>query len=791
MLPTHPFRRPRWPGVQRSLGTLAVLVAALAAADCRGPDAATGFSLERASKHVRMLGTAFGSRPTGSEANRQARAYVVDQLRRSGFEVRLQEAMPDAGGRLTTPTVNIVAVRPGRQSDAVALVSHYDSTPESRGAADDGLGVAICLEAGRVLAERSDSRYTLVVAVTDGEELGLMGARALRSAPDFSAVRVFLNFEAVGTTGPPRLFQSGPGNQWLSAAWAASVPHPSGSSLFTEVYRRLPNDTDFSVLKSAAPGFDFAPTGNSFAYHTPLDTPAHLQAETIQQLGDNTVRLVEALDGVDIRQRSTDDGTFFDVAGRMAFAYTGRRTLVLAVAAFIIGLLGAYRAFRAAHEQVGSVRLVITALWAILLSAALFGALLLACYLLRMGTRLEQPWYGQGWLFAVFLGAVGFGTLWTLMLLGRQLPVWVRPSGRPACVWVLTLPVWAGMLAFLQRTAPGVGYLFAWPLLVAGVLLLVVPLREMAAGRLVSLAIACVAGVLWVPLWGHLLDFAVAMFGRLPFVPPVWFYPALVLIGLATVGPSVAAAVLGRESGWIPASAVSSVLLLAIVGSSWVMVVEPAYTAERPERRRVRYLQDMLQQKALWEIGAHERTAAPGGTRGGGPQEWQADDQPPALSVRLPRVAGPFRYRARAATLVAPPIEVRSQTLAIEGTSDVWLQTTAVPLLEGTGITFLLPWGVTPTEPSLPGTVANGRWSAAVMPVPPAGITLRVRLTQDALSRLSDGRVGAIVYGVPGGVGWQRLPPWLPQGTVVWEADSYFFLPWPAPVFSQPVLPVQ
>jgi hypothetical protein len=40
----------------------------------------------------------------------------------------------------------------------------------------------------------------------------------------------------------------------------------------------------------------------------------------------------------------------------------------------------------------------------------------------------------------------------------------------------------------------------------------------------------------------------------------------------------------------------------------------------------------------------------------------------------------------------------------------------------------------------------------------------------------------AIVYGVPGGVGWQRLPPWLPQETVTWDAESYFVLPWPLPL---------
>jgi hypothetical protein len=150
-------------------------------------------------------------------------------------------------------------------------------------------------------------------------------------------------------------------------------------------------------------------------------------------------------------------------------------------------------------------------------------------------------------------------------------------------------------------------------------------------------------------------------------------------------------------------------------------------------------------------------------------------------------VRGAFRYRARAAGLVAPPLDVRSVAQPVEGVTDVWLETTAVPHLEGTGVSFLLPWGVTPAEANLRGAVRDGRWRAVVMPVPASGVTLRVRLSQNGFSRLSDGRVLAMVYGVPGGVGWQRLPRWLPQDTVVWNAESDFILPWPMPMLPATV----
>jgi hypothetical protein len=114
-----------------------------------------------------------------------------------------------------------------------------------------------------------------------------------------------------------------------------------------------------------------------------------------------------------------------------------------------------------------------------------------------------------------------------------------------------------------------------------------------------------------------------------------------------------------------------------------------------------------------------------------------------------------------------------------------------VPRLEGTGVVFVLPPGVQPGDPSLPGVVRDGRWSATVRPAPPAGVTLRMRLSAEDVARLGDARIVAIVHGAPGGVGWQRLPPWLTQDAVVWSADSWFIMPWPTPAMPPPVAGLQ
>ena len=198
------------------------------------------------------------------------------------------------------------------------------------------------------------------------------------------------------------------------------------------------------------------------------------------------------------------------------------------------------------------------------------------------------------------------------------------------------------------------------------------------------------------------------------------------------MGPGLAGLTLGRERRIIPPGAVASLLALAVVASTWVIAVEPAYTAERPERRRLRYVQDMLQQKALWEAGTHERTQAPVGTDPAAPRDWQADDQAAGgVDAAVAGVRSLPVPRARDRTGGAAARHPQHGGRRRKAGPTCWLEATAVPRLEGTGVAFVLPWGVQPADPSLQGVVRDGRWRATVMPAPPAGITLRVRLSAE------------------------------------------------------------
>ncbi len=101
------------------LGLLLISLAVASSAGCSRPPGL--FSEQNARAHIGMLAGTIGSRPIGTPANVRARAYITEQLRLFGYEVRVQEAdARRAALGLTARVANIIAVRPGRRSEAVA-----------------------------------------------------------------------------------------------------------------------------------------------------------------------------------------------------------------------------------------------------------------------------------------------------------------------------------------------------------------------------------------------------------------------------------------------------------------------------------------------------------------------------------------------------------------------------------------------------------------------------------------------------------------------------------------------
>ena len=606
--------------MRRRTSIAALLGLTLITLGCSRP---TGlFSESNARAHVGMLAGTIGSRAVGTAANARAREYIVDQLKFAGFEVRVQEAdarRPELG--TTARVANIIATLAGTRREAIGLIAHYDSRPDAPGATDDGLGVAVALEAARVFAMQERRQWSLMVVMTDGEEAGLMGAAALVTDREVtSRLSAYVQVESIGSDGPALLFETGPGNRWLIAPWAGRAPHPRGGSFAVEIYKHLPNDTDFSILsREEIPGLNFAPVGDSYAYHTARDTPERLSLDTIRETGENVVSIVQALDTTDITQRSTDRGTYFDVAGTGGLVYGTNLGRLLAIAAIVFGVVAWVRVTATAVRIAGLLRWLLTAVWSAIGSLVAFGSMTFATWALREGRAVYHPWYARpGRLFLLLL-VVGVLSAWSVSRAGRWLPARAHGWRHPLVVWSLALPIWIALAMAASFLAPSAAYLWGIPLLVAGVLFTLVPTRSEWAVRAASLLVLVVAGSFWLRDTAVLLRFLVATLGRLPIITPVFVFAALMtLCGLMLAPPLLGAFAATRRL--LRPSVFTSLALACLAVTAAAAYRAPAYTADAPLRRVLRVLQTP-DAPPTWEVGIERtrpRPRARGRPRAGG-----------------------------------------------------------------------------------------------------------------------------------------------------------------------------
>lgn len=427
---------------------------------------ATEFSAYRAQRDVAVL--ASRPHPLGSAANAQVRDYLLSRCRELGLTASVQDLslLVAEPGPLTAARVqNVLARLPGRQpgGPAVLVLAHYDSQPHTPGAGDDGAGVAAMLETIRALRAGPPLQHDVLWLFTDGEEAGLLGARAY--AADTARLRrevgVALNFEGRGNAGPSLTFEVSPQNGWVMREYAQAAPYPIASSLFYEAYRHLPNNTDFTPLRQAGiTGLNFAFVDGHPYYHSPADTPGHLDLGSLQHHGSYMLRLVRHFGNRPLTRTKAPDQTFFNPLGTWLVHYPATWnlplthftiSLVLLVVALAYwrgqlswgGLLGGALAW------LGGLALLLLAGWGLL-------ALVAAGYP-QYGAFYDRASYNalayQGALLALGLAlfAAYYGGLSRVM--------------RPGSLVGGALLLVAGLLGLLQWRAPSSAFLLAWPLL--------------------------------------------------------------------------------------------------------------------------------------------------------------------------------------------------------------------------------------------------------------------------------------------------------------------------------------
>ena len=260
------------------------------------------------------------ARPPGSPNHARTRDNLLAELRSLGHppSVQMATTFSRGFGAPTAATVrNVLARIPGEQpgSPAVLVTAHYDSHEIALGAADDGSGVVAILEAVRALGSRPPLQNDLIVLITDAEEIGLLGARAfVDEHPWFDDVAVFMGIEMRGGGGPSLMFETGADNGWVIEALRRADPYPAANSVSYEIYRRMPNDTDFTPFKEAGKqGLNFAAVGKPHVYHQYYDSPENLSEGTLQHHGEHVLAMVEYLGNADLTDVDAPDVSYIAV----------------------------------------------------------------------------------------------------------------------------------------------------------------------------------------------------------------------------------------------------------------------------------------------------------------------------------------------------------------------------------------------------------------------------------------------------------------------------------------------
>ena len=525
------------------------------------------------------------------------------------------------------------------------------------------------------------------------------------------------------------LFETGPGNAWLVSPWARRAPHPRGGSYAIEVYQRLPNDTDFSILKTRdIPGLNFAPVGDSYAYHTARDTPERLSPRDGAR--HRRERRRDRHGAAEGRHHAADrrDAAF------LRHRRHGRPQLRYAVALADLGAGAAARrdCLGAGHGDAvrddGVLRWILTSLWGWLGAAArgdrdgrrdLAAARRRARSITR-GTRARTG-------CSPAARRPASPSAGAMARLGRWLPARAHPA--------------AASGADLERHAAGVdragrgcavvcaggGLSVDVPLLAAGILLVVAPpqQRSAASGSRRSSCSAC-RGDAVAARDRDLLRFIVAVFGRLPIVTPVFVYAAV----MSAAGVDGRAAVhRGRRLRTAAAAAVARHRALPRGAGRHLRrrLLAPAYTNEQPLRRYVRALQDG---------DAPDRDVGSGvGRAGPRPRAGRAGrldaDRRRAAPASMP--VGPLRLPVRVPHRRGPSLGPAAGDVAAFDDQAAGRRQPDVDLASSRASRACrspscCPPGSTPARSSLPGVSRLGRWTATFVAGPPKGIAWEASL---------------------------------------------------------------
>ncbi len=277
------------------------------------------FSTSLAFNHVQKIASAPHS--IGTLEHAAVGQYIISKCVEFGLSPRIDKLTfhKAYGDNVAVATVNniIVPIKGKVGKQKILIVAHYDSQPNTPGAGDNAAAVAALLELGRFLGAKRSLNNDIVLLFSDAEEIGLLGAYAFASNKEnLKDVGMVFNLEGRGNAGPSISFETSIHNGWLIQEYQRAVAIPVANSLSFEVYKRLPNNTDFTVFKNAGlEGLNNAFIEGVANYHSMADTPARLDKRALYHHGSTLFGIAKHFGNLDLKHLDTDNMTYFNVVG--------------------------------------------------------------------------------------------------------------------------------------------------------------------------------------------------------------------------------------------------------------------------------------------------------------------------------------------------------------------------------------------------------------------------------------------------------------------------------------------
>jgi hypothetical protein len=141
------------------------------------------------------------NRQSLTPANRASRDWLFSKFVEFGYDSVVLDTFITMINSMSDTCHNVVAYKVGSllPDHHIIVCAHRDAVPGSPGADDNGSGCAAVLEISRILKD-VDTRCTIIFALFDGEELGLLGSTdyANEAAQDGDSILFVLNMDMIG-----------------------------------------------------------------------------------------------------------------------------------------------------------------------------------------------------------------------------------------------------------------------------------------------------------------------------------------------------------------------------------------------------------------------------------------------------------------------------------------------------------------------------------------------------------------------------------------------------------------